>query len=71
VQVKTRAALVQLSQPKRDPVYVSDVPEFAPVAQLTQAEFVVSHKYPASVSQLVEVPVITLASETAHDIYPT
>jgi len=41
VQVKTVAALVQEAQPKRDPVYVSDA-EFAPVAQLTQAEFVVS-----------------------------
>jgi len=43
VQVKTLAETVHVSQLATNPVYVNDVPVFAPVAQLTQAAFVVSH----------------------------
>jgi len=43
LQVKAKVETVQSSQSLTNPVYVNDVPVFAPVPQLTQAEFPESH----------------------------
>jgi len=50
-------------------VYVI-VPEFAPVAQLTQALFISSQEYPSTVEQPVQATALTVTVHVSHPIKP-